>query len=144
MGAPLSAGGMGIWFAPTLQQVCGETGASANCEERRGRDMSLRRDFQRMISWSAGSWSEGDEGKACGIVTGSGQRRSEKVIDVVARQCHEVLTGIVESGVEGGWRGRHLASNLSMITMRESQCGQRWSSSPGSQVSSGSGGRGAS
>jgi hypothetical protein len=35
---------------------------------------------------------------------------------------------IVDTGAEGRWRGRRPGSNVSMITMRDPQCGQGWSS----------------
>jgi hypothetical protein len=78
----------------------------------------------------------GNDKEACGIVAGSGLRQMlNKVIEVMARECHEVLMLIVDAGVEGRWRGRQPASNVSMITMAEPQCGQRWSSSPLSPAS---------
>ena len=52
----------------------------------------------------------------------------DKAIEVMARECHEVLMLIVEAGVKGRWR--QPASNVSMITMREPQRGQRWSRAP--------------
>jgi hypothetical protein len=58
----------------------------------------------------------GNDEMTCGIV--ADERQSEEVIEVMVRQRHEVLILAVDRGVEGRWRGRQPAANVSMISMR--------------------------
>src|SRR5215510_13617653 len=69
------------------------------------------------------------------IVAGRCQRRRQQDGDRDGgAQGHDVL--MLTVGTEGGWRGQQPGSNVSMITMREPQWGQGWSSSSESVASS--------
>jgi hypothetical protein len=69
---------MGIWFAPTVQQGCWETGAGDKFGARRGCEMSLAAGFsadERQIG-SRLEWENDKE--TCGIGAGSGQRQNDE------------------------------------------------------------------
>ena len=78
---------------------------------------------------SCGARSAGKSGgktgkRACAVVAGREQRQGEDDGDRGnGAQRHDELIPIVDAGAEGRWRGRQPRSKVSMITMRQAQCG---------------------